>query len=85
MVSVWVQKGISRNKVKKAIDKLKGGKPKGIDGTTVDMLEYEKETVVELMCLICYLAWRQREVPDEWKAITVLLHKGKGSKDEFNN
>ena len=38
------------------------------------------------MCLICYLAWRQRKVPDVWKkAIIVPLHKGKGCKDECNN
>ena len=38
------------------------------------------------MLMICDLAWRQREVPDEWKkAIVVSLHRGKSSKDECNN
>ena len=38
------------------------------------------------MFIICNLAWRQREVPDEWKkAIIVSLHKGKGSNDEHDN
>ena len=32
------------------------------------------------MCLICDLAWRQKQIPGEWeKAIIVPLHIGKGS------
>ena len=35
---------------------------------------------------MCDLAWRQREVPDEWKmAIIEPLHKDKSSKDYYNN
>ena len=38
------------------------------------------------MFWICDLAWKQREVPDEWRrAVIVPLHKGKGSKSESNN
>ena len=41
--------------------------------------------VVEWM-IICDLAWRQTEVPDEWKeAIIVPLHKDKGSIDGCND
>ena len=39
--------------------------------------------MVECMYPICDLLWRQREVPEEWKkVIIVLLHKGKGSKEK---
>ena len=42
--------------------------------------------MVEWMFMICDLAWRQREIPDEWKKdIVVLFLKGKDSKDECNN
>ena len=44
--SVGVKKGIYRNKVKKAIDKLKCGKDVDIDGITGEMLKYGGETVV---------------------------------------
>ncbi len=48
------------------------------------MLKYG-DAVVEWM-LICDIAFRQREVPDEWrKAIIVPLHKCKGSKNECND
>ncbi len=36
--------------------------------------------------MICDLAWRQGEVPDQWKkAVIVPLHEGKGNKEECNN
>ena len=50
------------------------------------MLEYGRGTVVELMCLICDLAWRQREVPDEWKnAIIVPLYKNKNKCSNYSH
>ena len=74
---------VCRKKAKKAIDKVKCGIAAGMAGITAVMLRYGGETVVEWMCLICDLAWRQGEAPDEWKnVIIVSLHKGKGSKDE---
>ena len=61
-------------------------KATGMDGIIAEMLKYGGQIRVKWMCLICDLAWRQREVPDEWKkAFIVPLHKSKGSKDECNN
>ena len=38
------------------------------------------------MFWICDLAWKQREVPDEWRrTVIVPLHEEKGSKSECNN
>ena len=55
-------------------------------GITPEIVKYGGSVVVEWMTMICDLAWRQGEVPDEWrKAIIVPLHLGKGSKDECNN
>ena len=50
------------------------------------MLKHGGEIIVEWMFWIYDLAWKQREVPDEWRrAVIVPLHKGKGSKSECNN
>ena len=80
------QRELSRGEVEKAINRLKGGKAAGIDGITAEMLKYGGDVVAEWMFWLCDLAWKQREVPDEWrKAVIVPLHKGKGSKNECNN
>ncbi len=50
------------------------------------MAKHGGDAVVEWMTMICDLAWRYGEVPDEWKkAVTVPLHIGKVNKDECNN
>ena len=49
-VCVCVQKGIYRNEIKKATDKAAG-----IDVIIAEMLRYGGETMVEWMCLMCYL------------------------------
>ncbi|KAK3893161.1 hypothetical protein Pcinc_003002 [Petrolisthes cinctipes] len=78
-----VQGDLGREEVRKAIGKLKMGKAPGVDGITAEMLKCGGEVVVEWMLLICTLAWRQGEVPEDWRrAIIVPLYKGKGSKDE---
>ena len=72
----YVQKEIERTEVEKAISGLKSGKAAGIDGITPEMLKYGGEVVVEWMWFICKLAWRQKEVPEEWRnAIIVLFIK----------
>ena len=49
-----------------------------MDGITAEMLKYGGEVIVEWMFWICDLAWKQREVPDEWRrAVIVPLHKWK--------
>ena len=83
---VCVQRDVERVEVEKAISRLKCGKAAGIDGITPEMLKYGGEVVVEWMWLICKLAWKQKEVPEEWrKAVIVPLYKGKGSKSECNS
>ena len=80
--SVWTRRG----EVEKAIYKLKCGKAAGIDGITPEMLRCGGDVVVEWMLLICKLAWRQKEVLEEWrKAITVPLYKRKCRKSECNS
>ncbi len=50
------------------------------------MVKHGGDAVVDWMTMICDLAWRQGEVPDEWKkAVIVPLHKGTGNKDECSN
>lgn len=50
------------------------------------MLKHGGDVVVKWMVLICKLAWRQKEVPEEWrKAIIVPLYKGKGNKSDCNS
>ena len=42
--------------------------------------------MMEWVCLIRDLAWRQREVPDEWKKKnSIPLHKMKRRRDECNS
>ena len=76
-----VQKGIYRNEVKKTIDKFNQS-----GWNNCRNVKILGRTMMEWMCLICDLAWRQREVPDDWKdAIIVSLDNDKSSKDEYNN
>ena len=50
------------------------------------MLKYGGKILVEWMVILCYLAWRLREVPDKWKKVIILsLHRGKNNRDECNN
>ena len=77
------QQKISIKEVKKALQKLKGGKSPGVDGITAEMLKYGGEMVVKWMHLICTLAWEKGIVPDDWiKAIIVPIYKGKGDRKE---
>ncbi len=49
------------------------------------MVKHGGNAGVEWKIMICDVAWRQGEVPDEWrKTVIVLLHKGKGNQDECN-
>ncbi len=83
---VCEQRVIERAEVEKAIAKIKCGKAAGIDGITPEMVKHGGDAVVEWMSVICDLAWRQGEIPDEWKnAVIVPLYKGKGNKDECTN
>ncbi len=77
---------MGRLEVEGAIARLNYGKAAGMDGITAEMLKYGGEAVVEWMLLICGLAWKKREVPDDWKkAITVPLYKGKGSRSKCSS
>ncbi len=58
---------IERVEVEKAIGKMKCGKAAGIDGITPEMVKHGGDAMVEWLTMICGLAWRQGEVPDEWK------------------
>ncbi len=83
-----MQREIGRRtlEVEEAIARLKCGKLTGMDGITAEMLKYGGDAVVEWMLLICERAWKNGEVPDDWKkAIIVPLHKGKGSRSEFSS
>ncbi len=83
---VYEQRVIERVEVEKAIAKIKCGKAADIDGITPEMVKHGEDAVVEWMTMICNLAWRQGEVPDEWKmAVIVPLYKNKGNKDECSN
>ncbi len=67
-----------RVEVEKAIGEIKCGKAAGIEGITPEMVKHGGDAVVEWMTMIFDLAWRQGELPDEWKkAVIVPLHKGK--------
>jgi len=77
---------ITRGVIRRAIERLKVGKAAGMDGITAEMLKFGGDVVVEWMHLICNLAWKQGEVPDEWvRAILVPVYKGKGSRDMCGN
>ncbi len=77
---------LERSEIVEAIRKLKLGKVPGPDGITVEMLKYGGELVIDWMVWICNLAWEQSRVPEAWsKAITVLLYKGIGNREECNN
>ncbi len=72
------QREIERVEVEKAITKFKCDKASSIDGITPEMVKHGGDAVVEWLTIICDLAWRQGEVPDEWKkAVIVPLHKGR--------
>ncbi len=64
---VYEQRVIERVEVEKAIAKIKCGKTAGIDGITPKIVRHGGDTVVDWMTMISDLAWRQGEVPDNWK------------------
>ncbi len=71
---VPMQREIGRLEVEGPIARLKCGKAAGMDGITAKM-KYGGETVLEWMLLICERAWKNGEVPDDWKkAIIVPLY-----------
>ncbi len=83
---VPIQREIGRSEVGKAIARLKCGKAMGMDGITAEMLKYGGDAVVEWMLLISERAWKEGEVPDDWKkAIIVPLYKSKGSRSECSS
>ncbi len=82
---VPIQKEIGRWEVEKAVARLKCGKATAMDGITAEMLKYGDDAV-EWMLLKCERAWKEGEVPDDWKkAIIVPLYKGKGSRSECSS
>ncbi len=62
---VCEQRVIERVEVEKAIAKIKYSKATSIDRITPEMVKHEGDAVVEWMTMMCDLAWRQGEVPDE--------------------
>ena len=80
------QRGIEKVELERTIAKIKCGKAAGIDGITQEMVKHGGDAVVEWIAMICDLAWRQGEVPDEWrKAIIVPQHTGKSCRSNCNN
>lgn len=67
--------------IQEPIKKLKVGYAHGIDSTTVQMLKYDY-VLAERMLWICSVL-EQRT--GKGKSITVLLYKGKGNRDNWNN
>ncbi len=83
---VPLQKEIGRSEVEKVVARFKCGKATGMDGITAEMLKYGGDAVAEWMLLICERAWKEGEVPDDWKkAIIVPLYKGKGRRSECSS
>ena len=63
---------ISVEDVRKAVKKLKGGKPPGVDGITSEMLKCGGECLLERLRGVCNVCILEEKVPNDWmRAIIV--------------
>ena len=80
------EREITIEEVKRALNEMKGGKPPGMDGVTVEMLKEEDVTELEWLVRVFNICFMLSIVPVDWViACMVPLYKGKGDVHEFSN
>ena len=80
------EREITREEVKRALNKTKGGKAPGMDGVRVEMLKERGVTVLEWLVRVFNICFMLSIVPVDWViACMVPLYKGEGDMHECSN
>jgi len=69
------EKGIEKNEVRKAINKLKKKKAAGIDRIPMEAWKYAGRKLEKEMMDLIKTIWQQRTIPSDWKKSIVPLYK----------
>ena len=78
----WV---ITEVEVRAAVEKMKNGKASGEDDISIEIIKKMGNTGLKWMLEVINLAWRNKQVPDDWaKAVICPIHK-KGDKTDCGN
>ena len=77
---------ITREEIRQALAKMKGGKAPGMDGVDAEFMKVGGDVMIEWLERLFNVCWREGRVPQEWReACIVPIYKGKGEKNECAN
>ena len=65
---------ISREELKKAIERMKKGKAPGCSGLPTDLIKHLGESGVDMMHGILKRVWEEEQMPEEWKKSEIVPH-----------
>ena len=76
----------SLNEVKKAVDRLRGGKAPGVCNISAELLKAEGEAMIRGLHAVLTAVWQIGTVPSDWKrGLVIPIWKGKGDCQDCNN